>query len=118
MRKARSRGLGCWRSGDFSELACFAVVRGHDGAREGRAYAVAAHADLGGLGDGLAGAAAVDDVALGEALGTVQLTRREHAQPAIHDGIGLAVDHDQAHAVLGGDRVHGICAAGVLATPV
>lgn len=94
MRKARGGGLGCWCSGDFSELACFAVVRGHDGAREWRAHAVAAHTDLGGLGDGLTGGAAVDDVALGEALGAVELTRREHAQANVHDGIGLAMDHD------------------------
>lgn len=69
MRKARGGGLVCGWSGDFSELACFAVVRGHDGAREGWTYAVAAHADLGGLGDGFTGGATVDDVAVREALG-------------------------------------------------
>ena len=49
------------------------VVGGDDGAGQGRVNAVAAHAYLGGFGDGLACGAFVDDVGLWEALRPVQL---------------------------------------------
>lgn len=73
--------------------------------REWRAYAVATHAHLGGFGDGLPCSAGVDGIAVRKTLGAVQFTRGEHAQADVHDGIGLAFDHDQPEAVTRGNGV-------------
>ena len=90
------------------------VVGGHDGAGQGWADAVAAHADLGGFGDGLACGAFVDDVGLWEALRPVQLTRGEHAQAYVGNLVRLAAHGDQAEAVFGGDGVQWLAHGRVL----
>ena len=92
-------------------------IRPRDRTQRRRADAVADHLHRGRLAEAPAVGGAVDDVAIGEALGPIQLGRRQHAQADVDDDVGRAVDDygDQRQAVLGGDGGHRLAQVSVLA---
>ena len=89
----------CRRQLSVGQVGC------DEGLCDWRADAVADHARLGGLRDGIAVTGRFEGVRVRKSLRASELTRGEHSHADVEDAVGHARDRDECESVLGGDGI-------------